>query len=91
MRAVTEVEPEWDEQSRAEAIALLDVEADTCSGCGQPLSETLRPEAVGGYKVGLPARCHACDALRHAQKDYVELDHFHALRFSVQRTWEEGG
>lgn len=82
---MTEVEPEWDEQSRAEAIQLIDLEADTCSGCGHPLSETTRPDAAGEYVAGLPARCHACDTLFHRQKDYVDVPHLHALRFGVRR------
>ena len=39
-RVVGEGEPLWLEDDRAWAMALLEVEADTCSGCGNPLSET---------------------------------------------------
>ncbi|MFC5744833.1 hypothetical protein [Actinomadura rugatobispora] len=74
-------------ESRAEAIALLDVEADTCTGCGQPLSETTHPDAFGGYKTEPPVRCNGCDALRLGQKDYAEVPHFHTLRWRVHRTW----
>lgn len=90
---MTEVEPEWDEQSRAEAITLLDLEADTCSGCGQPLSESTTDEAFGGYQAVGPVRCNGCFALIHSQKEHRELPHFHALRWSVRRTWQahEGG
>jgi hypothetical protein len=84
---VSEVEPEWDDQSRAEAIILLDIEADTCSGCGQPLSETTQPEAFGGYKVDGAIRCNGCDALRLGQKEHADVPHFHALRFPLRRIW----
>lgn len=88
---MTEVEAEWDAESRAEAIQLIDLEADACSGCGQPLSESLNPESAGTYEAQLPARCHACDALYHRQKEYAEVPHLHALRFGVRRKPGEGG
>lgn len=87
---MTETEPEWDEESRAVAVTLIDLEADTCTGCGQPLSETLKPEAAGAYEVPLPSRCHACDELFHRQKDYAEVPHLHALRFGVRRKPDRG-
>lgn len=88
---MTEVEAEWDEESRAVAVTLIDLEADACSGCGQPLSETLKPDAAGAYEAQLPARCHACDALYHRQKDYADVPHLHALRFGVRRKPDRGG
>lgn len=79
-------EPEWTEQDLAEAIALLKVEADTCNGCGEPLSETTDPEAEGGYDVDAPTRCHACTELARARA--VERPHPEALYFEVRRTWK---
>lgn len=90
MRSVTEVEPEWDDTTRAEALALIDIEADTCSGCGQPLSETLLLEAYQGYQSGPPAVCQGCKALHSRQKDYAEDNDLAALRFTVKRVWEGG-
>jgi hypothetical protein len=48
------------------------VEADTCPGCGQPLSESTDPDREGGYEVPLPTRCHACTALHTHQDKYAE-------------------
>jgi hypothetical protein len=54
---VTESEPEWTDEDRAWAVALMEVHADTCAGCNQS------PE---------PTRCHACTALHMQQKNYTE-------------------
>lgn len=81
---MTEVEAEWDDENRAWAIALLQVEADTCRGCGEPLSESTHPDAEDGYAVDLPTRCHACTALDQARAPYQDG---RALYFEVQRTW----
>lgn len=91
IRSVTEVEPEWDDTERAWATALLDVEADTCGGCGQPLSETLRPEAYQGYEAPPPAVCQGCKALHARQRadaDAGDKD-LHANRYAVNRTWRD--
>jgi len=82
---VTTTEPEWDEAERgwAEALALL--EADTCSGCGHPLSETTEPDAEGDWDTPLPDRCHACTALAIHQERYAKTPHVHALRWQVHR------
>lgn len=65
----------------------MDIEADTCSGCGQPLSETLHPDAKGGYEASLPTTCRACEAIHVRSKDYAEADDAHLLRYGVERTW----
>lgn len=64
------------------------MEADTCNGCGQPLSETLRPEAFQGYSAPLPMACQGCKALHARQAEYGDDRHLSALRFQVQRTWQ---
>jgi hypothetical protein len=58
---VTETETEWDDAERAWAIALLEVDADTCPDCGQPRSESTHPDAEGAYDAEL-VRCHGCTA-----------------------------
>jgi hypothetical protein len=91
VRAVTVVEAEWDDTERAWATALLDAEADECSGCGEPLSETLRPEAYQGYEVGPPAVCQGCKALHARQRSDADAGDkdLHANRYSVVRTWQD--
>ena len=70
-------------------MVLLDIEADTCSGCGHPLSETLQIDAYEGYDSGPPAVCQACKVLHRRQTNYVDDRDVHALRFTVSRTWED--
>lgn len=44
---IVEREPEWDEPSRARAMALLEYEEGTCPcGCGQQMSVSHRPDTV---------------------------------------------
>lgn len=64
-RVPTAGEPVWTEEDRQWAIALLTVEADTCSGCGQPRSETTVTAAEFGY-VAEAIRCHGCAAVAKA-------------------------
>lgn len=84
VRSVTVREPEWTEQDLAGAIALLKVEADTCPGCGEPLSEATHPDAEGGYQADLPTRCHACTELNRVREKYQDG---RSLYFQVRRTW----
>lgn len=89
VESVTTVDPEWDETERSWAMLLIDIEADICSGCGQPLSETMTLEAYEGYESGPPAVCQGCKALHRRQREYDEDKDVRALRFSVNRTWKE--
>ena len=85
-----EGEPLWLEDDRAWAIALLQVEAETCRGCGHPLSETTAYVKKNGRKF--PAHsykasrlvCMACDAIALAAKDSnsdrPSADHWRATR-----------
>ncbi|MGW6913706.1 hypothetical protein ACWGB8_07790 [Kitasatospora sp. NPDC054939] len=61
-------EPLWTDSDRAWALALLQVEDETCSGCGQPLAESTDPDSEYRY-VAEVIRCHACTtAGRHAER-----------------------
>lgn len=61
-RSVGEGEPLWLDDDRAWAMALMQVEADTCSGCGQPRSETMAVKIDSrGRKV--PAHTYEAHAL----------------------------
>lgn len=60
-------EPLWTDEDRAYAFALLDLEADTCTGCGQSLTESMDPEREELWKAEV-VRCHACGtAARHVE------------------------
>ncbi|MFF2954337.1 hypothetical protein ACFVVU_23705 [Kitasatospora sp. NPDC057965] len=52
-------EPAWTDSDRAWALALLQVDDETCRGCGQPLAESTSPELEEGW-VAEVIRCHAC-------------------------------
>ena len=49
----------WTEEDRAWALALLQVEADSCPDCGQPWSEASAVDNEYAYSAELH-RCHAC-------------------------------
>lgn len=88
LRSVTTVEPEWDEDERAWAIALLELDADTCPGCGGMLTDTTAPDAEGKYVASAPTRCHKCTAISVAQSSYHDnpnVRHTSALLWSAER------
>jgi hypothetical protein len=62
-------EPLWLDEDRAWAMALMDVEADSCPDCRQPWSEATDPENEFEYEATL-LRCHACTASATAVSAY---------------------
>lgn len=76
-------EPEWNDEDRAYALALEQYEASLCSGCGEPLEETTKPEHDGAYRAELPIRCHRCTAAGVATEAYEENPQPQALMFPV--------
>ncbi len=78
VRTVTTREVEWDDEQRALVLAMLQVQAETCHGCGGWLPETTADEAEGKYVADPPIRCHRCKAV-NAQRDsyYEEPDIYH--------------
>lgn len=77
-------EPLWTDEDRAWAIALLEYEADLCSGCGQPRSETT--EAANETKYTTTAlRCHGCAAVaRESEHRSGPLDDRKGLLIGVK-------
>lgn len=69
-RTVTTTESEWDDDSRAWVLALLEVEAQRCPGCNGHLPDTTDPAHEGRYLTGPPLRCHRCTALHQRQDNY---------------------
>lgn len=84
-RTVTRREVEWDDEQRAMMLAYQAHLADTCSGCGNPLSETTDRAAEGQYRAPLPTRCHACTPILSAMKTYETAQQRQALRFHAER------
>lgn len=60
-RAVAPGEPLWLDEDRAWALALAQVERDSCPDCGQPWSESSSKDHEFAYEAEL-LRCHACSA-----------------------------
>ena len=98
VRTVVTREPEWDDESRALLLALAEVEAGECSGCGMPLEECMSPEAdpnnrAGGwtYEGGAPHRCHACSARERSVDAFAKSGGSvtAALRWPVRRVERE--
>lgn len=63
-------EPEWDDESRALAIAYNDV--DLCPSCGGPAYLCQDPELQEQWKAEPPVRCHRTTAILRAQKSMTE-------------------
>lgn len=55
----------------------------TCSGCGQPMSESMDVDLAEHWTTMHPVRCYACTALAVAQKTVENETHPHALRHVV--------
>jgi len=83
--STTEWEPLWTDDDFAWALGKIAEDADRCTGCGQPLSETTRPDAEGAYEALLPIRCHACTPLERRREEYANTEVPSALRFGVRK------
>jgi hypothetical protein len=68
----TMAEPEWDEQTRAMAIAFDLV--PLCPACGGPAEECQDPAHEFDWRVPPPVRCHRKTALLQAQSGVNERD-----------------
>lgn len=66
-------EPLWLDEDRDWALALLEVEADTCPGCGQPLSESTHSDNEFAYTASA-SRCHSCAAMRRYARRFLPED-----------------
>ena len=59
--------PEWSDQDRGIAAALVDIESQRCPGCGGDLTETTVETPGRGWNVE-HKKCFRCEAL-HGVKD----------------------
>ena len=83
-RTVTTTEPEWKDEDRELALALQLYEAGCCSGCGDHMSITTKPENEDLYRAGPDIRCHRCTATAQMAEKYQEASHPEALTFPVE-------
>lgn len=75
---------DWDDEDLALALALHELEADACPGCGGLLSVTTAPEAEARFVPGRPVRCHRCTALSQAAAIHQTEYHPHAVHYGVR-------
>ena len=73
----------WTSKDRLLALALHAYEADLCSGCGQPMDDSMSEGAEDAYTVPAPHRCHGCTALYRGMEEYEDASVPQALRFHV--------
>ena len=73
MRIPPSVLEQWDEIDLEMMLALADVEADICSGCGGFLSKTTVHDH--GYRVSTKS-CGRCEALTKFSKGQAVIDEF---------------
>lgn len=60
-RVVLPGQPLWTKEDTDLAVALTEIEADRCGGCGQPRSESMDPANEYAYRAD-PLRCFSCAA-----------------------------
>jgi hypothetical protein len=77
-------EPEWDEQSQAEMLALAVYRKRRCPGCGGDLEETTAAENEDHYRPELPLQCHRCVGLARAAEPYADQRNPHTFLHMVK-------
>jgi len=73
------------------ALALQEYEDSLCSGCGQPLHESMNPDLLEEWTTMDPHRCGSCTAIAVAAEVNKEASHPGALRYVVglRSGWED--
>lgn len=68
-------DPEWDAEDRAIVQTVIDMRADQCPGCGEPLSESLHVEGQPDPKYSVSyAVCVSCKTREHATTQVEKQD-----------------
>lgn len=75
-------ESDWTDEDRDYALALLAEEAETCSSCGQPISECRDPASAGQWSV-VTDWCQASRVLIPVMRD-ADPSH-HGVFYGVRR------
>lgn len=79
-------EPQWLDEDRSWALALLAYEDSLCDGCGLPLSQTTATEngrPAHTYAVDDPEICQGCAALHVAMPEYQGDPRVPAMKFRL--------
>lgn len=61
----------WTEDDVEYALAWQQLRAETCTGCGQPKTESFDLDNAGLYETRM-LRCHACAARDDAEREFTE-------------------
>ena len=80
----TVTEPEWDEESRDEMLALAAWEDSRCPACGGPADECQTPEAEFRFQGAPPVRCHRKDAILRYQDKAGNYERANALLWRAE-------
>jgi DNA-directed RNA polymerase subunit N (RpoN/RPB10) len=74
----------WSDRDGLLAQALTVFEAERCTGCGHPLSESMDVANARAYVSPFPMRCHACTAIAERAEKYADTNAPSALRFHAE-------
>lgn len=82
----------WTQSDTDLAVALVEMEASTCSGCGLPREQTLADEKDGAVFVATPVRCRGCAAMDHEANARANLPRWDSagIRWAVSREVRNG-
>lgn len=83
-RAVRPGEPLWTQADTDLAVALLELEAGTCDGCGLPREDSMSADLEFGW-VAEPVRCHACATRDRKARSWGENADASGIRWVVKR------
>jgi len=83
VRTISRAEPEWGDEDRDLAVALLDFEAGLCSSCRTPLVETTDAQHEDAYRADPAIRCHRCTAIIRGSEMYRDAPQPGALLIPV--------
>lgn len=89
-RVVGTGEPLWLQSDTDLAVALTELEASTCSGCGQPVAECMSTEGDGAYDAE-PWRCHGCATRDRKAQEFSKAGDQAGIRWVVKRRGDGGG
>lgn len=82
---MTTVDPEWDDDARAQALALELNQKGLCPcGCGELAVDSQNPDNEFAYEADGPYRCHARTTISKAQAGFSDADQQEALLWGVR-------
>ena len=91
-RVVRPGDPQWTQGDTDMAVALMELEAGTCTGCGLPREQTLAHEGDGFRFTAQPVRCRGCEAMDRESRRHADMPRWDSagIRWSVRRDVANG-